>query len=210
MTQVSPKILACPSHYLKAANGTRMSCFGYKQIDIKIGRKNYPFRIIKSQVESPILGWDFMKIHKLDLRWNDDDQITIYDKKAKISSVLEFKPIPVEHSALMKNLSLITDSDPPEMLVHDNPEIILGEVAAMDALDGDDTIVHDENIDILPNSPYKELLSRYPGLLKQNFHTEPTKSNIIHRIHTDGPPIKAKVRRLLPGSDKAIKAKKAS
>ena len=32
-------------------------------------------------------------------------------------------------------------------------------------------------------------------------------SNIIHRIHKNGPPIKA--RRLLPGSDKAIKAKKA-
>ena len=62
---------------------------------------------------------------------------------------------------------------------------------------------------IVPDGPYKQILAQFPGLLKQNFHAEPTKSNIVHRIHTNGPPVKAKTRRLLPGSEKAIKAKQA-
>ena len=57
-----------PGQCLKAANGSRMSCFGYKDITLKIGRKQYDFKIIKAQVESPIIGWDFMDRHKLDLK----------------------------------------------------------------------------------------------------------------------------------------------
>ena len=58
-------------------------------------------------MESPIVGWDFMSEHKLDLRWNKDDKITIYDRRAKVSSILHFKPVPKEQSALLKNLSLV-------------------------------------------------------------------------------------------------------
>ena len=47
---------------LKAVNHTRMKCFGYKEIEVKIGRKTYRYRVIKSEVDSPILGWDFTKI----------------------------------------------------------------------------------------------------------------------------------------------------
>ena len=212
------------NHFLKAANGSRMACFGYKNINIKIGQKDYPFKIIKAEVESPIVGWDFMSEHKLDLRWNQDDKITIYDRKSKHSSMLHFKPVPKEQSALLKNLSLVeTSADhlDPEVLRQsdsfqipresDSPEVVLSEVAAIEALgDSDPTLdVHDEDINVLPDSPYRQLLSRFPGLLTQNFHEEPTKSNIIHRIHTNGPPIKSKVRRLLPGSEKARLAKKA-
>ena len=75
-----PGDLPVRNQFLKAANGSRMACYGYKEISVKIGRKPYKFRIIKAQVESPIIGWDFMKLHKLDLRWNDQDHITIYDK----------------------------------------------------------------------------------------------------------------------------------
>ena len=63
-----PGDLPVKNQFLKAANGSRMACYGYKDILIKIGRKPYPFKIIKAQVESPIIGWDFMKHHKLDLR----------------------------------------------------------------------------------------------------------------------------------------------
>ena len=203
------------NHFLKAANGSRMACFGYKDITIKIGQKDYPFKIIKAEVESPIIGWDFMSEHKLDLRWNKEDKITIYDRKSKLSSILHFKPVPKEQSALLKNLSLVEagsghlGQEIPSRV--ENPEILLGEMSSIEALGEDDVTldVHDEDINILPDSPYQQLLSRFPGLMKQNFHEEPTKSNIIHRIHTNGPPIKSKVRRLLPGSEKAKLAKKA-
>ena len=196
-----------PGQFLKAANGSRMACFGYKDITFKIGRKQYDFKIIKAQVESPIIGWDFMDRHKLDLRWNDEDKITIYDRKSKVSSVLHFKPVPKQTSALLKNLSIVT-SDHMDQEVF-NPEILAGEVAAVNALADDEAVVHDEDINVIPDGPFKELLSKFPGLMKQNFHAEPIKSSVIHRIHTNGPPIKSKVRRLLPGSEKAVKAKAA-
>ena len=47
-----------PNLVLKAANGSKMTCYGFKETSIKIGHKSYPFKIIKAQVESPILRWD--------------------------------------------------------------------------------------------------------------------------------------------------------
>ena len=43
---------------LKAVNGSKIKCFGYKTIEIKLGRKTYEVKVIKAQVESPVLGWD--------------------------------------------------------------------------------------------------------------------------------------------------------
>ena len=65
------------------------------------------------------------------------------------------------------------------------------------------------SVEDLPESPYKNLLKKYPDLLKMSFDQESTKNNIVHRILTnDEKPCVAKVRRLLPGSPKAIKGKK--
>ena len=112
-----------------------MSCFGHKQYSIKIGNKSYPFNFIKAQVETPIIGWDFMKSHKLDLRWNDQDELTIFDKNDQTSSVLHQKPVPFAKSINMKNLSLVTKPGTcPDQAEAVNPEILLGEVAAVKAL----------------------------------------------------------------------------
>ena len=112
-----------------------------KDISIKIGWKPYPFKIIKALVESPIIGWDFMKHHKLDLRWNDSDQITIYDKRSKVSSVLHLKPIPIDQSLLMKNFSLVkSEPEHPGGQGLENPEVLLNEVSTIEALDNDDIL----------------------------------------------------------------------
>ena len=112
-----------------------------KDISIKIGWKPYPFKIIKALVESPIIGWDFMKHHKLDLRWNDSDQITIYDKRSKVSSVLHLKPIPIDQSLLMKNFSLVkSEPEHPGGQGLENPEVLLNEVSTIEALDNDDVL----------------------------------------------------------------------
>ena len=192
-----------PELFLKAANGTKIACYGYKNVDIKIGRKNYPFRIIKAQVESPIIGWDFMKKHKLELRWDDDEDITIYDKVADISSKLHFKPVPTNKSSQLRNLALIQSARHLDQEGSCNPEELIAEVAAVKALGDDEVSEHDEDINVVPEGPFKTLLAKFPGLLKQNFNAEPTKTDVIHRIHTNGPPIKSKVRKLLPGSPKA-------
>ena len=169
-----PGEVPIPNLFLKAANGSRMSCYGHKVMSVRIGQKDYKFRVIKAQVESPIIGWDFMKHHKLDLRWNEEDQITIFDKKDGIASVLELKSIPIEKSIQMKNLSLISLGNPHQNLQSESPEVIMGEVAAMQALNEDEALAEDETIDVVPDSPYKDVLAKFPNLLKQNFHTETT------------------------------------
>ena len=41
------------------------------------------------------MGWDFIRNFKLDFVWGDnDEEIYIHDKKAKIKSKLKFKPFP--------------------------------------------------------------------------------------------------------------------
>ena len=35
-----------PGQYLKAVNGSKIECFGYKDIVVKIGRKEYKYRAI--------------------------------------------------------------------------------------------------------------------------------------------------------------------
>ena len=97
-----------------------------------------------------------MKHHKLDLRWNDSDQITIYDKRSKVSSVLHLKPIPIDQSLLMKNFSLVkSEPEHPGGQGLENPEVLLNEVSTIEALDNDDILeVHDEKVNMLPDSEY--------------------------------------------------------
>ena len=89
---------------------------------------------------------------------------------------------------------------------------LIAQIAAIEALDDEALKIQsdDEDIGVLPDGPYKTLLSKYPSLLKQNFNAEATESDVIHRIHTgDAKPFKSRVRKLIPGSPKAKLAKKA-
>ena len=42
-----------PGSFLRAVNGSRIKCYGEKQIEIKIGRKTYRYTAIKADVNSP-------------------------------------------------------------------------------------------------------------------------------------------------------------
>ena len=59
-----------PTMALRAVNGARIKCYGTKVIYIKINRKSYPIKVIKSDVQSPILGWNFIRLHKFSFDWN--------------------------------------------------------------------------------------------------------------------------------------------
>ena len=68
------QVTACPPDpgdkplkdiYLKAVNGTKIKCFGYKELVVKINRKQYRYKAYKAQVDSPVLGWDFVRHHRL-------------------------------------------------------------------------------------------------------------------------------------------------
>ena len=43
-----------PDMFLRAVNGTRIQCYGKKDVVVRIGRKSYPIQVIKSDVPSPI------------------------------------------------------------------------------------------------------------------------------------------------------------
>ena len=84
--------------HLRAVNGSKIKCFGTKEVWVKIGRKEYRFTAIKAEVDSPVVGWDFMRKHRLDLVWNDDGENILVDKKAKIEYKLKFKGLPHQQS----------------------------------------------------------------------------------------------------------------
>ena len=68
--------------FLRAVNGSKINCYGFKKIFVKIGRKQYEFKAIKADVEHPVLGWDFMRAHKLGIIWNEFGDNCIVDKVA--------------------------------------------------------------------------------------------------------------------------------
>ena len=190
---------------LKAVNGSKIKCYGKKEFSIKIGRKSYPFLAYKADVQAPVLGWDFLRRFKLNLEWNDCGDILIVDRKANISHILNFKSLSRERSLRHKRLAISAGLD------RNQEEFDLPfQVSSMEALgESKSTVVHKEDINILPDSPYKTLLSKYPELLTQDFNSK-TKANITHRIilKEGAKPFKSKTRRLLPGSPKAEQAQK--
>ena len=189
---------------LKAVNGSKIKCYGHKEVTVKIGRKPYKYRVIKADVSSPVIGWDFVRHYRLDLVWNDWGDITLRDKKAQVSVPLKFRALPYAKSLHHKNLSVL-ERNAPEI----DPEQFLFQIAAMEMLGEPEVLEQNEDINSLPDGPYKQILLKFPDLLKQTFHEELPKNGINHRINTEGSPCRSRVRRLLPGSPKAKAAEKA-
>ena len=190
---------------LKAANGTKMKCYGQKKVFVRINRKEYEVKAIKTDVKDPILGWDFTETHKLTTDWTEFGDAVLIDKKAKISHVLSYKAIshtqPQRLSTLLQEVSPEVDCESSHQTVFNT--------ACVSALEEElDDVIND--LESMPESEFKALLRRFPDLLKLNFKTEDPKNGIIHRIDTGShSPCKAKVRKLLPGSVKAVEGEKA-
>ena len=52
------------SAQLKAINGSRLKCHGFKTVDIKIGRKTYQHQVVKADLTSSLIGWDLVRKYK--------------------------------------------------------------------------------------------------------------------------------------------------
>ena len=48
-------------------------------------------KVIKTDVSSPVLGFNFTKQYRLDTRWTEWGDVVMYDSKAKIQSILKYK-----------------------------------------------------------------------------------------------------------------------
>ena len=194
-----------PKVRLKAVNGTDLKCYGYKDVEVRINRKNYPVRVVKTDVKSPILGWNFTRKHRLFTGWTEWGDVVLSDPKAKVQQILKYRAINHDqtHRIAMVDCSPDTPSKSPEQLAF--------ELASLESLD--DVINHAvlvNDIDKVPEGPYKELIKKFPELLELSFKTEDPKNKIVHRIKTtDNDPIRAKVRNYPKGSPKAVQGKKA-
>ena len=193
-----------PTIRLKAVNGSRIDCYGYKDIYIKLNRKSYKFRAVKANIDSPVIGWDFIRFHRWNFIWNEFGDIMVNDKKAKISQVLHFKAIPADQSLGVKKLSVVSDISHQGLSGQDALDHI-AQLAAVQALAPQAPAV------VPPPPQVQSLLDKYPEILVENFNTNEVKNGVLHKINLkpDYTPFRAKVRRLLPGSPKEVLAKKA-
>ena len=83
-----------PHLSLVAANGTLIECCGYKEIEIKMGRKSYTIRAAIAKIEETILGWDFIKKYRLSFYWDNFGECYLFDRRAGIKKWLQFVAIP--------------------------------------------------------------------------------------------------------------------
>ena len=135
---------------LKAVNGARLKCYGYKDVKIKINRKTYDIRAIKTDVPNPILGWDFQRKHRLTVDWTDFGDAEIIDKKNGIKSILKYKAVSLTSPRRLAKLEVAPVSRSPDQIVF--------EVSSMAAL-AEETEEIISDLKSMPDSEYKTLLT---------------------------------------------------
>ena len=59
-----------------------MATYGTKNINIRFDRKNFKQKVLIADVETPILGWDFLSDFQLDLLWTNN-KCVLYNKAAR-------------------------------------------------------------------------------------------------------------------------------
>ena len=173
---------------LRAVNGAVIQCYGRKVMNVKIGRKSYEVEVIKSDVKTPILGWNFIKRHRLNFEWNTWGDICIVDRKAQIKSVLHYKAVPFDST---RKLSAVMMNERDENNSHSHAFDVWAMQNLSDTLcptsqnpakrNLSDTLMQNEtsaekedvenDITKLPDSEYKTLLLKYPDILKCLYKT---------------------------------------
>ena len=128
----------------------------------------------------------------------DVTSIVKASESVKPSQVLKFKSLPHLDSLQVSSLSLVKDPDrsetPPESFpvqdvqVRSNESSVfqkMFQIASIQELASVQELgeANDEQkLESIPPGPYRDLMSKYPDLLKPNFKTETPKNKIIHRI----------------------------
>ena len=101
---------------LRAANGTEISCFGYSNNEIKIGEQTFNFDFVIADVQSRILGADFLAQNYLAPNHRDACLINLND----------YSTLPAEHARGFKSVpvNFINQiNDPYYSLLDKYPEI---------------------------------------------------------------------------------------
>ena len=86
------------SFKLIAVNGPKITTYGVREIEVKLGRKKYSIPAIICNVNQEILGMDFIHKFNLNFEWDEFDQRELYlvDRKAQIKELLQVVTVPVD------------------------------------------------------------------------------------------------------------------
>ena len=77
-----PDAILDSSRGLQAVNGSTISTYGTKSVNIRLNRKQFPQKMTIASINQPILGWDWLVKHWLDLIWTHN-KCTLYSGKTK-------------------------------------------------------------------------------------------------------------------------------
>ena len=197
-----------PTLAVEAVNGSIMPCYGRRQQTFQSGRKQYHQLMTVTNTTETILGMDFIKRYRIDLRWGEFGDYFMYDTIAKISTPLQFVKIPkgiLPAISRVAKISRITDTT--DQILQSSPWEAF-QVAAIQSIQSVHPVEQSqaEALQSLPEK-YKKLISEHPSILKADFRN--VKHSVEHSIDTTGAPVRCKARPLLPGSPKAVAGKKA-
>ena len=184
---------------LQAVNGTVIDTFGRQMVSIQIGRKFYSHNAVVANISEPIVGWDLMRAHKLSLIWDDDGELRLHDRKAAIRTETKLSHFNPD----MAQISLITDT------VQDHGKDGSKFFRNFQEYSQKQSVLANKQARKTPIPPrYRELLDKYPSLLKTDFTTE-ARHKIRHHIDTgENKPCRAKMRPIMPGSPKAVEGER--
>ena len=187
---------------LEAVDGSKIKTYGQRNQEVRLGRKTFKIKCVIADVKESILGWDFIQKNRLNFIWDQWGELYLQDSRSQIKTRLRYIPLP--HGQVPRASSITPEStNSPGQVSPDSPEAQVFYAACVAALG------KEEKVKIEPK--YEDLINKFPGLLTPSFQDNSTKHNILHKIKIkDGAiPSKAKVRRLMPGSPREVKGKKA-
>ena len=150
-----------PRMTLRAVNGSQLKCYGYKDVVIQINRKTYDIRAIKTDVAKPVIGYNFVRKHRLVQDWSEFGDALLVDKKSNIRATLKYRALPKVELASFSSLRLEQSSAPSDSKFvsgHAANKLVF-ELSSLAALEEETSaIINDLNK--MPQSEYKELLKK--------------------------------------------------
>ena len=190
----SPEDALDPHLRLEAVNGSEINCYGKKDYSIRLGRKTYHIQAVISDTSETILGMDFIKKYRLDFRWGEFGDYYLYDPISNSYTLCEF--VRTSHTPLRLASLAISATRKRELFSKSEAAFQSFAISSLKELAPESI---PKNIPLA----YQKLIKEFSSILTPDFKT--VKHNITHAIPTgDSPPVRSKVRPLLPGSPKAV------
>ena len=167
---------------LEAVNGTKIPTFGNKRVKVRFDQKTFEHEMVVADVETGILGFDFLLKFRFDLLWTNS-QCVLFCAKSKSTYPLHLGKISRSHlnlSPVSVDMTFAKYSQSQKSAPVQKP---------------------------IPPA-FQELLNKHSDVTKCKFLERP-KHGVTHHIDTKHhPPCRSKMRPLLKGSPKEIIVKK--